>query len=72
MELLNPLAVLLEGLSFNLCVAPFLNVCVLDFTSGLRMEIGQRLLELGWRCHTRDGQEKTKSEETVRMKTSED
>ena len=34
------------------------------------MGIGQTLLELGWRCHTRDGQGKTKSEETVMMKTS--
>ena len=28
MELLSPMAVMLEGLGFNLCVAPFLNVCV--------------------------------------------
>ena len=36
------------------------------------MEIGQRLLELGWRCHTRDRQGETKLEEIVRMKTSEE
>ena len=30
MELLSPMVVLLEGLGFNLCVAPFLNVCVLS------------------------------------------
>ena len=26
------MAVMLEGLGFNLCVAPFLNVCVLDLS----------------------------------------
>ena len=31
-ELLSPKAVVLEGLGFNLCVAPFLNVCVLNLT----------------------------------------
>ena len=36
------------------------------------MEIGWRLLELGWRCCTRDRRGETKSEETVRTKTSED
>ena len=30
MELLSPMAVMLEGLGFNLCVVPFLNVCVLN------------------------------------------
>ena len=30
MELLGPMAVMLEGLGFNLCVAPFLNICVLN------------------------------------------
>ena len=28
-ELLSPMVVMSEGLGFNLCVAPFLNVCVL-------------------------------------------
>ena len=31
-ELLSPMAVMSEGLGFNLCVAPFLNVCVLDLS----------------------------------------
>ena len=31
-ELLSPMAVMLEGLGFNLCVVPFLNVCVLNLT----------------------------------------
>ena len=31
MGLLSPLVVMLEGLGFNLYVAPFLNVCVLNF-----------------------------------------
>ena len=34
MELLSPMVVKSEGLGFNLCVAPFLNVCVLNLTSG--------------------------------------
>ena len=29
-ELLSLMAVMLEGLGFNLCVAPFLNICVLN------------------------------------------
>ena len=56
---------LLEGLGFNLCVVPFLNVCVPNLPQGSKTEFG-------WRCHTRDGQERTKSEGTVKMKTSED
>ena len=32
MELLSPMAVMLEGLGFNLCVAPFLNICVLNLS----------------------------------------
>ena len=31
-ELLSPMAVMSEGLGFNLCVAPFLNVCVLNLS----------------------------------------
>ena len=31
-ELLSPMVVVLEGLGFNLCVAPFLNVCVLNLS----------------------------------------
>ena len=63
---------LLEGLGFNLCVAPFLNICVPNLPQGSQTEIGQGLLELSWRCCTGDGQERTKLEGTVRMKTSED
>ena len=32
MDLLSLMAVMLEGLGFNLGVAPFLNVCVLNLT----------------------------------------
>ena len=38
MELLSPKAVMSEGLGFNLCVAPFLNVCVLNLTWRVRAE----------------------------------
>ena len=31
-ELLSLMAVMSEGLGFNLCVAPFLNVCVLNLS----------------------------------------
>ena len=37
-ELLSPKAVMLEGLGFNLCVAPFLNVCVLNLTQRVGAE----------------------------------
>ena len=60
MELLSPMAVMLEGLGFNLCVAPFLNVCVLNFVSGGWSGRCQRWSELGWRCHTSVGWEGTK------------
>ena len=29
----------MEGLGFNLCVVPFLNICVLNFVSGVRAEV---------------------------------
>ena len=32
MELLSPMVVMSEGLGFNLCVVPFLNVCVLNLS----------------------------------------
>ena len=32
------MAVMLEGLGFNLCVAPFLNVCVLNLSWRVRAE----------------------------------
>ena len=38
MELLSPKAVMLEGLGFNLCVVPFLNVCVLNLTQRVGAE----------------------------------
>ena len=38
MELLSPMAVMSEGLGFNLCVAPFLNVCVLNLSQRVGME----------------------------------
>ena len=37
-ELLSLMAVMLEGLGFNLCVAPFLNVCVLNLSWRVRVE----------------------------------
>ena len=38
MELLSLMAVMSEGLGFNLCVAPFLNVCVLNLSWGVGAE----------------------------------
>ena len=38
MELLSLMAVMLEGLGFNLCVAPFLNVCVPNLPQGSKTE----------------------------------
>ena len=38
MELLSPMAVMSEGLGFNLCVAPFLNICVLNLTQRVGAE----------------------------------
>ena len=37
-ELLSLMAVMSEGLGFNLCVMPFLNVCVLNLPQGSRTE----------------------------------
>ena len=36
MELLSPMAVMLEGLGFNLYVAPFLNICVPNLPQGVK------------------------------------
>ena len=49
--------VMLEGLGFNLCVTPFLNVCVPNLPIYLRVKgrVCQRWSELGQRCHTSDG-----------------
>ena len=35
MELLSPMVVMLEALGFNLCVAPFLNICVPNLLQGV-------------------------------------
>ena len=37
-ELLSPMVVMSEGLGFNLCVVPFLNVCVLNLSWRVRAE----------------------------------
>ena len=37
-ELLSLMAVMSEGLGFNLCVAPFLNVCVLNLSQRVGAE----------------------------------
>ena len=41
MELLSPMAVMLEGLGFNLCVAPFLNICVPNLPQGHRWRMSE-------------------------------
>ena len=54
-ELLSPLAVMSEGLGFNLCIAPFLNVGVLNLSQrvedirGGRSWVGGVVLELDGR-----------------------
>ena len=61
MELLSPMAVMSEGLGFNLCVAPFLNVCVLNLSWRVRVSGScWRWSELGQRCRARVGREGTK------------
>ena len=55
MKLLSPMVVMSEGLGFNLCVAPFLNVCVPNLPQGVGSRECWRWLELGQRCHTRVG-----------------
>ena len=42
MELLSPMAVMSEGLGFNLCVVPFLNICGPNLPQGQ----GWRMLEV--------------------------
>ena len=59
MGLLSPMAVMLEGLGFNLCVAPFLNICVPNLPQGVKDGECQRWSELGQRCHPRVGQRET-------------
>ena len=58
MELLSPKAVMSEGLGFNLCVVPFLNLCVPNLPQGVEDGECQRWLEFGQRCHTRVGQKR--------------
>ena len=38
-ELLSLMVVMSEGLGFNLCVVPFLNVCVLNLSQRVRTEV---------------------------------
>ena len=45
MELLSLMVVMSEGLGFNLCVAPFLNVCVVN----LSQRVGVEDVGGGWR-----------------------
>ena len=59
-ELLSLMVVMSEGLGFNLCVVPFLNVCVLNLPQRVGGGGCQRWLELGWRCHTRVKWKETK------------
>ena len=58
--LLSPMMVMSEGFGFNLCVAPFLNVCVLNLPQGVGSGECWRWSELGRRRHTRVGQRETK------------
>ena len=44
MELLSLMAVMSEGLGFNLCVVPFLNICVLN----LSWRVGAEDVRGGW------------------------
>ena len=60
MELLSLMVVMSEGLGFNLCIAPFLNVCVPNLPQGARSRECWRWLEMGQRCHTRVGWRETK------------
>ena len=59
-ELLSLMVVMSEGLGFNLCVAPFLNICVLNLSGRVGSGRCQRWLELGWRCPTRVRWKETK------------
>ena len=61
MELLSPMVVMSEGLDCNLCVAPFLNICVPNLPQGVEGGECRRWSELGWRCCTGVGQRETKS-----------
>ena len=73
MELLSLIAVMLEGLGFNLCVVPFLNICVLNliYFRGSEMECvgGGRSLVRGVILELGGGR---LSQIVVRMKAKED
>ena len=60
MELLSPIVVMSEGLGFNLCVVPFLNICVLNLSRRVGSGRCRRWSELGRRCCTRVGWKETK------------
>ena len=45
-ELLSLMAVMSEGLGFNLCVVPFLNICVPNLPKGVKDGECQRWSEL--------------------------
>ena len=62
MELLSPTVVMSEGLDSNLCVVPFLNVCVLNLLQRVRDGVCWRWLEFSQRCHTRVEWRKTESD----------
>ena len=70
-ELLSPMAVMSEGLGFNLCVAPFLNICVLNLShrvgaedvGGGRSWVGGVVLESDGRRLRSDGSEDEASED---------
>ena len=51
-ELLSLMAVMSEGLGFNLCVAPFLNVCVPNLPQRVKDGVCWRWSESGQRCCT--------------------
>ena len=60
MELLSPMAVMSEGLGFNLGVVPFLNICVLNLSWRVRGRRCWRWSELGQRRRTRVGWKEAK------------
>ena len=60
MDLLSPMVVMSEGLGFNLCVAPFLNICVLNLSQRVGGGRCQRWSGLGQRCCVRVGWKEAK------------
>ena len=52
MELLSPMVVMSKGLGLNVCVAPFLNVCVPNLPQGVKDKECWRWSEFGQRCCT--------------------